>query len=124
MKRAIFATLFFLLSADPSFSELSMDNPVSLDPVPRTVPNANCAYPCNRVAVIFIHGINGDSTTWRNGQSEWPKLLADDLPLQAEIGVDFDVYQVSYYSRLNEGPSVPKISKTLAKKLDDMLFLS
>jgi pimeloyl-ACP methyl ester carboxylesterase len=120
--RAIFTALIFLLTGGPGFSQLSMDNPVSITPIPRTVPDPGCHVPCERVAVIFVHGITGSSTTWKNGEIEWPKLLADDRELQAEIGVDLDVYRVDYYSYLNEGPSVPRISKALSQELDSQLF--
>jgi hypothetical protein len=31
------------------------------------------------VAIVFIHGVLGDSTsTWTNGQSYWPELLSKD----------------------------------------------
>jgi len=94
-----------------------MDNPVSLDLLSRTPLDPNCTYPCGRTAVIFIHGITGDRSTW----GTWPELLRDDQALKEEIGI-FDVYLVGYYSSLNEGPSVPSISRALGRLLDDRLF--
>src|SRR5260370_42569678 len=86
MTRVILATLIFLLTSGPGLSqELSMNNPVSFTLIPPTVPKPTCGYPCNRIAVIFVHGITGDSKTWKNGEVEWPKLLADDSGLQNEI---------------------------------------
>jgi triacylglycerol esterase/lipase EstA (alpha/beta hydrolase family) len=68
--------------------------------------------------VIFVHGFNGDWTTWRNGSVEWPKLLADD----PEIGSDIDVYRLDYFSTLAEGQSVPKLSTIIGQQLDQKFF--
>jgi hypothetical protein len=108
--RTILAFAIFFLTVCPSYSQLSMQNPVSVDLVKRTVdPLPDCNYPCNRTAIIFIHGITSDSTAWQNKTTGtfWPKLLTEDSDLQTQIDQYFDVYQVTYFSERNQGPSVP-----------------
>ncbi len=122
MTRLLLTVMIILVAASPGVAQPSMQDPVQISDIGRTPPDGPCQYPCNRVAVIFIHGINGDSTTWKNGDVEWPKLLADDSDLQTELGTELDVYRVDYYSQMTEGPSVPTISKELAARLDQKLF--
>lgn len=119
MRQLLLLMFVLCLGVGTARAEVSMSNPVSLERIP--IPSTTCGYPCNRVAVIFIHGITGDRTTWVNGTADWPQLLAEDTALRREIG-DMDVFRVEYYSTRNDGPSVPSISKALAKKLDDVLF--
>lgn len=114
MRRIFSAVLIFLAVPDMAFSEPTMAETVTL----KRVSETPCSAPCNRVAVIFVHGITGDSNTWKNQASDWPLLLAKD----PAIGSDLVVYRVDYYSRRNEGPSVPSLSKKLGMILDDELF--
>ena len=122
MMRFLLTLMIALVAASPGVAQPTMQDPVQISDIGRTPPNGPCQYPCNRVAVIFIHGITGDSTTWSNGTVEWPKLLADDSDLQTELGTALDVYRVDYFSQLNEGPSVTTINKNLSAKLDEKLF--
>ena len=58
----------------------------------------DCAVPCDRVAVIFVHGLGGSRETWLNTsgstQVYWPQLLAED----PELGAKLDIYRVDYDS--------------------------
>src|SRR5262245_32391489 len=63
-----------------------------------------CAEPCNRAAVVFIHGYTGTRATWTStsGQVYWPALLAGDSDLKDRL----DVYSVVYDSFLYSGPPI------------------
>jgi hypothetical protein len=129
MTRLILAISIVFATASAAFGQLSMDNLVSVElvqPLPPEPPRPACPVPCKRVAVIFVHGITGDLTTWKHkdAQADWPQMLASDKDLQTEneIETQLDVYRVTYYSQLNEGPSVNAISQELGRRLDDKLF--
>ena len=38
------------------------------------VASSSCPEPCRPLAVIFIHGLNGNSETWGTGDVNFPKL--------------------------------------------------
>lgn len=79
-----------------------------------------CATPCDRIAVIFVHGITGAKSTWKNDNGAyWPQLLADD----PQIGVKLDIYRIDYDSFiLSPGPAAEDVSEVLAAKLDELIF--
>src|SRR5262245_36948943 len=87
------ATLLVLVAAPA----LAQTKPVSLQRIdpkcpaarPEPPPNAgNCA---DFHAVVFVHGIYGDATTFKNRDFDWPKSLKVD-------GRSIDVYRVNYQS--------------------------
>jgi hypothetical protein len=117
MRNVVFVALL-LCSYLPARAEVSMEHPVEILDIHRSPPNLPCAHPCNRTAVLFVHGFNCDRTTWQNGDMQWPKLLADD----PQIGPDLDVYRLDYFSRLTQGPAVPKLTKIIAEQLDQKFF--
>src|SRR5262245_16829550 len=77
------------------------------DPIVRLLPEhvRSCDTPCERLAVIFVHGLTGSRATWSNGNSFWPDLLATD----PEIGKDIDVYRIDYDSFRFSGPAINKV---------------
>ena len=81
---------------------------------------STCSTPCDRIAVIFVHGITGAKSTWQNDNGAyWPHLLADD----PRIGAKLDIYRVDYDSFiLAPGPSAEDVVAALAVKLDDLIF--
>lgn len=117
MRNVVFVALL-LCSYLPARAEVSMEHPVEVLDIHRSPPNLPCADPCNRTAVLFVHGFNGDRTTWQNGDVQWPELLADD----PQIGSDLDVYRLDYFSTLTQGAAVPKLSKMIAERLDQKFF--
>jgi pimeloyl-ACP methyl ester carboxylesterase len=91
-------------------------------PVVHVVPEkADECDPCDRTAVIFVHGIGGSRETWVNSSAGkyWPKLLADD----PEIGSKIDIYRVDYPSSLlwNKG-SIIEIMKNVNLELDWLFY--
>jgi pimeloyl-ACP methyl ester carboxylesterase len=81
------------------------------------VSHANCSAPCQRSAVVFIHGILGSHETWQNGAINWPSLLAGD----PEIGDKVDVYRVDFDSYLfTAGPSIIDVTQGLERHLDGL----
>ena len=86
------------------------------------VASSSCPEPCRPLAVIFIHGLNGNSETWGTGDVNFPKLLADD----PGIGAKLDIFRVNYKSCFFGGaaPSITDIHKELIGKLDEKLVNS
>lgn len=81
----------------------------------------SCTEPCERSAVIFIHGILGSQATWENKAktTSWPIMLAIDPELKGSI----DVYRVDYDSFLfSAGPSIVDVLKGLEEQLDAILI--
>ena len=77
-----------------------------------------CATPCERAAVVFIHGILGSKETWQSGTTFWPTLLASD----PNIGDKVDVYRVDFDSYLfAPGPSLVDVLRELQERLDSLL---
>jgi pimeloyl-ACP methyl ester carboxylesterase len=79
------------------------------------------ALPCERTAVVFIHGLGGTFDTWKNDDTNtyWPKLLAEDPDIAEKI----DVYVVRYDSYLlGTSPSITLVAKAIAKQLDGILI--
>src|SRR4051794_30301266 len=114
MRARLISALISVTLMSPAAAAPTSSNIVTLSPEQST-----CNYPCGRVAVIFVHGITGDATTWTaTGQPSWPELLAND-PL---VGQKLDVYRLDYFSQLNDGASASKISEKIGEKLDALLF--
>ena len=76
-----------------------------------------CAAPCDRAAVVFIHGYTGARETWTNGQAYWPALLASDSDLKDRL----DIYSVVYDSLLFSGPPIREVVADLEKELDALM---
>ncbi len=80
-----------------------------------------CQSPCNRTAVVFIHGILGSRETWQNSDTDhyWPKMLATD----PDIGNKLEVFRVDYDSFLfSAGPAFVDVLKMLETKLDELFM--
>lgn len=76
-----------------------------------------CSAPCQKAAVVFIHGLMGSKETWQNGTSFWPSLLATD----PDIGDKVDVYRVDFDSYLfAPGPSIVDVLGELQEQLDSL----
>lgn len=76
-----------------------------------------CTAPCQRAAVVFIHGVMGSKETWQNGTASWPNLLATD-PI---VGDNVDVYRVDFDSYLfSPGPSLVDVLIELEQQLDHL----
>ena len=76
-----------------------------------------CAEPCDRAAVVFIHGYTGARETWTSGQAYWPALLAGDSDLKDRL----DIYSVVYDSFLFSGPPIREVVADLGKELDALM---
>ena len=76
-----------------------------------------CAEPCDRAAVVFIHGYTGARETWTSGQAYWPALLAGDSDLKDRL----DIYSVVYDSFLFSGPPISEVVADLEKDLDALM---
>ena len=68
--------------------------------------------------MLFVHGFNGDATTWRNGNADWPTLLVGD----PQIGSDVDVFELNYFSTITQGSSVHTLAARMAEELDKKFF--
>lgn len=94
----------------------------SAEPVRITHESAeDCSIPCDRTAVVFIHGIIGSKATWSADSSNgyWPDLLATD----PSLGSKLDVYRVDYDSFLFEaGPSIVDVLRSLQTQLDEIFL--
>ena len=77
-----------------------------------------CAEPCDRAAVVFIHGYTGARETWTSGQAYWPALLAGDSDLNDRL----DIYSVVYDSFLFSGPPISEVVADLEKELDALML--
>jgi len=89
-----FAILFLTLGmfSWPACSQQFHPNPVTMQLVnPRQKPV--CGFSCgDRRALIFVHGLWGSETTWKNERGvSWPEMISDDSFFD-----DFDVFVVSY----------------------------
>jgi pimeloyl-ACP methyl ester carboxylesterase len=78
-----------------------------------------CSTPCDRTAVIFLHGITGSRETWGKPASAlyWPKMLSNEPELRDVI----DIYQVDYDSGPFSGPAVVRLGNELADALDSVM---
>jgi len=75
-----------------------------------------CSQPCNRHAVVFVHGIFGGADTWTNGAVSFPELLRTDHPFCD----DCDVFVVTYPTKPSESPKIrlTAIGQGLAEQVD------
>jgi pimeloyl-ACP methyl ester carboxylesterase len=82
---------------------------------------AACDSPCNRTAVIFVHGIGGSVDTWTDDvtKKSWPNLLASD----DEIGNKIDIYQIDYNSSLLwKEPTIVETINKVDLELDRLFY--
>ena len=91
---------------------------VTVDQVATSV----CQDPCKPIAVIFIHGLNGNSETWGTSEINFPGLLA----AEPQIGPKLDIFRVNYASCFFGGgaPSITDIHKELIGQLDEKIVNS
>lgn len=84
-----------------------------------TVHEGRCAKPCNRVAVIFIHGITGSRETWINTRTNafFPALVSKDASLRGNV----DVYHLDYESFKFSGPDINMIGEAVATAIDPLM---
>lgn len=84
------------------------------------ISDVDCASPCDRTAVLFIHGITGGQDTWLNDETQayWPNLIATD----PELGSQVDVFSIDYESDAFSGPSFVTILRELDQRLDEILM--
>jgi hypothetical protein len=68
------------------------------------------------IAVVFVHGIFGDDTTWGTGNLSLPHLLATEPSLQKKIDIFLFEYNSPY---LQDAQKIPSISDQLGGALDD-----
>lgn len=67
------------------------------------------------IAVVFVHGIFGDDTTWGQGDVTLPKLLANDPNLPNQV----DVFLFEYFSPyLGDANKITDLSEQLRGDLD------
>lgn len=72
-----------------------------------------CNDPCERDALIFVHGILGSKDTWLNKDTNayWPDLLARDPDLN-----DIDIYRADYENYLlRAGPSMEEVLQSFSR---------
>lgn len=78
-----------------------------------------CMNPCYRTAVVFVHGVTGNASTWAaKDRPSWPAMMTRDAGLKNKI----DVYRVDYSSRSFVAPSVIDVSRQFDRELDEILF--
>ena len=73
----------------------------------------DCAKPCNRHAVIFVHGIFGARETWLNSDTSqyFPALIADDASMD-----DVDILRADYENyMLQAGPSMKDVLESFTR---------
>lgn len=73
----------------------------------------DCPRPCNRHAVIFVHGIFGARETWLNTDTSeyFPAILANDASMK-----DVDIYRADYENyMLLPGPSMKDVLESFAR---------
>ena len=68
---------------------------------------------CGDHALIFIHGIMGSQDTWKNRNSYWPDLIAQDSTTST-----FDIYHVDYETGIVNGARISKIIQSLTQAMD------
>lgn len=68
---------------------------------------------CRTHALIFIHGIMGSKDTWKNQNSYWPKLIAEDSTTNA-----FDIYRIDYETGILSGARIYEIIRSLTEAMD------
>ena len=68
----------------------------------------------NKTVIVFVHGLGGDSdSTWKSGQSYWPKLLEEDLLFN-----DTNIYAYEYPTRLtSETMSIDELAEDMRIRL-------
>lgn len=83
----------------------------------REVPD--CPSPCQRHAIVFIHGIWGSADTWKNAETgkSWLALIREDSDLS-----DFDIFRLDYATMFaNSGPSAEVILESMVTALGPVL---
>jgi triacylglycerol esterase/lipase EstA (alpha/beta hydrolase family) len=111
MPRWLFSIVLMVVSAFAAHAE----SIVRLEPQ----DGYHCPVPCERPAVIFIHGIIGTKATWGDPTSDlyWPKMLSRER----DLGDDLDIYQIDYDSNLFSGPAVVPVEEALEQQLDSLM---
>lgn len=79
-------------------------------------PQPSCVQPCDRHAVVFVHGLFGGADTWVNGPVSFPELIQTDHPLCDEC----DVFVITYPTKPSESHKIrlTEIGKALSQRLD------
>lgn len=68
------------------------------------------------VAVVFVHGIFGDETTWASQETSFPQLLTSDPAFADKV----DAFVFRYYSpRFGPAGNVAELAKQLKAALED-----
>jgi pimeloyl-ACP methyl ester carboxylesterase len=111
-----FGRILFVIVCFASTSALA-------DALARLIPEhvEDCSRPCTRTAIIFVHGITGDRSTWLNGttNSYWPLMLSRDNDLKSSA----DIYRIDYEGGMFDGPAVVPISNSVDGLLDSLILL-
>ena len=111
--------LRFCLASFAAFSALpALAQPTNVVKL-NVVHQGQCQTPCERVAVIFVHGITGSKETWRNPRTQafFPEMLSKDVDLRASV----DVYHLDFESFRFSGPPMDKIGAAVAKAVDPLI---
>jgi len=113
MVRYFLAFLVLLFVPCPAFAQVTLTQQGGAQ---------DCAAPCAKTAVIFIHGLTGSDDTWINSgtHASFPKLLYEDD--DAQLKGKIDVYTVEYASLWNSGKSVVEVAKAVSYELDLLIF--
>ena len=81
------------------------------------VSGVECSSPC-RFALFFLHGFSGNpDSTWGEGSSSWPTLVASDPALGSRMDVYKVRYTSSWFSHLNMGTIVAALGSKLDAKM-------
>lgn len=68
------------------------------------------------VAVVFVHGIFGDQTTWASQETSFPQMLTSDPALGDKV----DAFVFQYYSpKFGPAGNVSELAKQLKAALED-----
>lgn len=81
-------------------------------------PQPSCSEPCDRHAVVFVHGLFGGADTWVNGAVSFPELLRTDQRFCDEC----DVFVVTYPTKPSQSHKIrlAEIGQGLAEQLDHL----
>lgn len=99
--------------------QVSSDQQAQVDnnEVKMTPPPPPCEQPCERHAIVFVHGLFGGIDSWDNGATSFPDILRKD-PLCGEC----DIFMISYPTKPSESNKIrlTDIAKQLAERLDSL----